>query len=265
MTNITRYKSDLERLLKLGASMQLDLTLRHLPEERSLSEDEKKLVKELNGTFERKYQKWYTESLVVIRQLIPDRAIEFEQLYKGDGKRREVNVSTYNIQDWLNGVRVSTDPRTSKKYYNDSAIATMRFGTQVAILEAVEARLESSLFDMTRFVRADLFDSEIDAARELGKNGFLRAAGAVTGVILEKHLAQVAGNHRLASRKQHPTISDLNDVLKNGDVFDVPAWRGVQRLGDLRNISVHNKDREPTTDEIAELINGVEKLTKTVF
>jgi hypothetical protein len=29
--------------------------------------------------------------------------------------------------------------------------------------------------------RADLFDSELDAVRELAKNGFLRGAGAISG------------------------------------------------------------------------------------
>jgi hypothetical protein len=105
----------------------------------------------------------------------------------------------------------------------------------------------------------------LDAARELTKHGFLRGAGAIAGVVLEKHLLQVAQNHSLSIRKQHPTISDLNDALKNGSVLDVPQWRGIQRLGDLRNLCDHNKHREPTEIELAELIDGVEKITKTLF
>ena len=56
-----------------------------------------------------------------------------------------------------------------------------------------------------------------------------------------------------------------NDALKEGGVIDIPQWRFIQRLGDLRNLCDHNKDREPTKDEVAELIDGVDKLTKTVF
>jgi len=33
----------------------------------------------------------------------------------------------------------------------------------------------------------------------------------------------------------------------------------------LRNLCDHNKQREPASDEVAELIDGVEKITKTVF
>ena len=106
----------------------------------------------------------------------------------------------------------------------------MRFGTQLSILQAVRTRFESSLHDIRQLVQADLFDSELDAARELLKSGFLRAAGAVAGVVIEKHLGQVVINHSLNIRKQHPMISDFNDFLKANAVLDVPAWRTVQRL-----------------------------------
>ena len=264
-TNLSRYKTDLEKLIKLGESMDLDLTFRHLEAEGELDEKSKKLAKAIKDTFEREYQKWYTESHAVIRQLIPDRLAEFEHLYKGEGKRREVNASTYNIQDWLNGVRVGINTYTSEKHYNDFAVVTMRFKTQLGILKAVENRFESSLFDIKQLVQADLFDSELDTSRELAKHGFLRAAGAVAGVVLEKHLGQVVTNHSITTKKQHPTISDLNDLLKNAGVLDVPTWRGIQRLGDLRNLCDHNKQKEPTPDDVTELIDGVAKVSKTLF
>jgi len=56
-----------------------------------------------------------------------------------------------------------------------------------------------------------------------------------------------------------------NDALKNSNVIDTPTWRFVQRLGDLRNLCDHNRDREPTKKEVNELIEGIGKITKTVF
>src|SRR5436190_15467270 len=161
-TNLDRYKSDLEKLLKLGSSMELDLTLRHFAEKRKLDKDEKKVADALSGAFERDYQKWYTEALAVIAQLIPARLSEFEQLYKGDGKRREINATTYHIQDWLNGIRAGTRGPIGDKLYDDFAIVVMRFKTQMQILHVVEARFESVLFDIKQLVQADLFDSELD-------------------------------------------------------------------------------------------------------
>jgi hypothetical protein len=262
--NLTKYKTDLETLLSLGKKMRADLHGRHLRESAKLSAEKKKLYEELHGTFEREYQKWYTQACAVVRQLVPDRLSELQELYKGDGKRKATTSQTYNIQDWLNGTRAGKQ-YSGEKYYDDFAIVLMRFETQHAIVEAVATRFESSLYDIRQLLQADLFDSEIEAARELLKSGFLRAAGAVAGVVLEKHLAQVCANHAIVTRKQHPTISDFNDLLKNGSVLDVPAWRNIQRLGDLRNLCDHNKHRDPTREEIQELIDGVEKLTKTLF
>ncbi|MBK8579608.1 MAG: hypothetical protein IPN78_15745, partial [Candidatus Accumulibacter sp.] len=140
----------------------------------------------VKDAFEDNYQAWYTEAGSVIRQLIPDRSSEFQELYKGDGKRKTTEPQTYHIQDWLNGVRANTAKGTADKIFNDLAIVSLRFNTQTLILSAVQARFKSSLFDIKQLVQADLFDSELDAARELSKNGFHRAAGAVAGVVLEK-------------------------------------------------------------------------------
>jgi hypothetical protein len=114
-------------------------------------------------------------------------------------------------------------------------------------------------------VQADLFDSELAAARELLKKGFLRGAGVIAGVVLEGHLSQVCFNHQVTIKKKSPTISDFYDLLKNNDVLDVPQWRLMQRLGDLRNLCGHKKEREPKKDEVTELIDGIEKVTKTLY
>ena len=39
----------------------------------------------------------------------------------------------------------------------------------------------------------------------------------------------------------------------------------MQYLTDLRNLCDHDKESEPTADQVSELISGVEKVTKTLF
>lgn len=240
--------------------MNFDITFRRGDddeEEEELKKELREAGERLKGSFEKNYQLWYTEALALIKQLMPNRLLEFSQLYNGDGQRKQIDGTTYHIQDWLDGIRV--------QYFDNLGVASMRFNTQLKILESIEARFESSLFDVAQVVRADLFNSELDAARELAKNGFLRAAGAIAGVILEKHLAQVCDNHRVPVRKKDPAINDFNQPLKDAGVLDVPAWRQIQRLGDIRNLCDHNKHREPTKDEVIELIDGVDKISKTLF
>ena len=93
----------------------------------------------------------------------------------------------------------------------------------------------------------------------------MRAAGALVGVVIEKHLQKLAKSHGIKSRKKHPTISDLNDPLKNVGVFDTPTWRKVTYLADIRNICSHKKDVEPSKEQIRELIEGANWLVKNTF
>lgn len=151
---------------------------------------------------------------------------------------------------------------TSLNKYNTIGDSTI--STALNILRSVKQKFESSLFDIKQLVQADLFDSEIEVSKELIKYKFFSAAGVVPGVVLEKHLRQVCINHNLEIVKRNPTVSDLNDLLKQNDIIDVPQWRFIQHLGDIRNICGHNK-AEPTLVQAADLVEVVSKVTKTLF
>ena len=256
MNNIQKYKADLETLVTLGEKMKEDLVRRNEKKEYVTTKE--------TVCLENCYQRWYTESFVVIKQLLPDRLTEFERLYMEDRRRKEIDNTTFTIQDWLKGFRAGSYS-SGEKTFDDFGAMGMRFFNQLEMLKSVEARFDSTLFDIKQFVQADLFDSELETARELANHGFLRAAGSIAGVVLEKHLGQVVDNHNIKTRKKDPTISDFNDFLKKGGVLDVPSWRQIQRLGDIRNLCSHDKKREPTREEVEELIRGVEKYMKTLF
>jgi hypothetical protein len=145
----------------------------------------------------------------------------------------------------------------------DAAIP--HFRQQLAIIQSVQSRFESSLFDIRQLAQADLFDSDLDAAEELAKKKFTRASGALAGVVLERHLAQVCRNHNIKITKKGPVISDLNNALKEANVIDLPQWRFVQHLADIRNLCDHNKAKEPTVEQVSDLVAGVRKTTKTLF
>ena len=263
-TNLESLKDGLSKLIKVGDQMLVNVQLKSQESRGKLDEELRKIKKQVDGKFNKSYQGWYTESYAVIRQLIPDRLDEFEELYKGEGRRKQIDVTSFNIQDWEIGIRSGSDYQ-GDKLFDDLGIVTMRFNTQLNILKAAESRFESSLYDLMQILQADLFDSELSAARELLKNGFLRGAGAVCGVVLEKHLSEVCSKHSIKVLKRNRSISGFNDLLKSNDVLDVPDWRFIQRLGDLRNLCCHNKTKEPTKENVEELISGVDKVTKTIF
>jgi hypothetical protein len=66
-TTISRYKDDLAKLIKLGEDMQMDLNLRSLEKDGKLNKDLKEVRKKTDGTFEKKYQRWYSETHSLIK------------------------------------------------------------------------------------------------------------------------------------------------------------------------------------------------------
>ena len=225
-----------------------------------VKEDQAKM---LAGTG-RKYQAWYTRSLPLVKLLAPERLEEFVKLYEADPKRKQLSAQTYALQDYFRGFGLVADYMGAYPF-DVKNVAFMRLCSQRDIVFALVERLADSLSDIQGMVQADLFDSELDAARELAKNGHLRAAGAVAGVVLESHLGEVSRRHGVGMRKKDATIGDYNDALKRENVADLPNWRWVQRLGDLRNLCTHKKNREPTVDEVNELIEGTDKALKVFF
>lgn len=161
------------------------------------------------------YQSWYTRALVVVRQLLPDRLNEFEELYIRKQKAKELTVITYTISDFLLGLTVTIDRGMYKETAFDTRTAFMtKFDQQLAILQSAYSRVDSILSDITGALRADLFDSEIEKSHELLKTNYLRAAGTIASVVLESHLSQVCKNHGISFTKKILHISDYNDALK---------------------------------------------------
>lgn len=141
----------------------------------------------------------------------------------------------------------------------------MRFTSQVLILDTALSTLDSLLADITTTLQGELFDDELDAADALLKAKFLRAAGALAGVALERHLASVARAHQIKITKRDPTVSDLNDPLKAAGILDTPMWRLIQRLGDLRNSAATRGEESRLWKKWGELIDGVRRIVKTVL
>ncbi len=264
--NINQYQNDLDALITKGDQLYNSIQYESSPQafvreaKKSLGEGTDKFIQAL-PSFTNEYQYWYSEATSLVRQLLPDRLSDFTRYYEKPKSRKDLTYESYVIEDYLQGLTVSYG--ADKVVGTDAAIP--RYRQQLSIVKSIKQRFRSSLFDIRQLAQADLFDSELDAAKELAKNKFHRAAGVVAGVVLEKHLKEVCSNHGLTIRKKAPQISDLNDKLKAESVIDIPQWRSIQHLGDLRNLCAHDKQSEPTREQADDLITGVAKVTKTIF
>ncbi len=207
--------------------------------------------------FSEKYQSWYTKALLAIKQMLPDRYDEFVECYAGSKKRNEINSENYSISDFCKGSYIG--------YSTIGDLLDNKLITQINILNSSLTRCDSLISNIKGILEAKLFDDEIDEARQLLKNGYYRAAGIISGVVLERHFDSIIDSRGLIIAKKNPTISDFNDFLRDNNIIDLIQWRLIQRLGDIRNLCGHNKEREPLPEEVEDLISGVDKIIKTLF
>ena len=180
----------------------------------------KKWKKDL-PSFSGEYQTWYSEAYAVVKQVLPDRIADFSTYYEYPRVRKDISFENYRVKDFLQGLRVT---RGGYEVVVDNTAAIPAFVQQLNIVRATKAALSSVLLDLKTVLQADLFDSEVDTANALAKAGYIRGAGAICGVVIEKHLIHVCGIHGVIVRKKNPGISDLNQLLRNeGTLTCVPS------------------------------------------
>ena len=174
-SNIAKYQKDIEslsqrgRLLLFGLYNELGKEYK-IPD--NISEQKKGLLK--SYTFIDKYNAWYNEALAIVKQLIPERLNDFKSYYKIE-KRKDIDYESYTISDYLINLRVTQGARVLV----DTSSVINKYTQQYYIVESLKDRFSSSLYNIKQLLQADLFDSEIDTARELCKKGFYRAAERV--------------------------------------------------------------------------------------
>ena len=210
-----KFEKELDRLIRKGDSLNNAILLDCYSDEYvkmladTLNEAEVEDHLKSLPKFKEEYQSWYSEALALVKQVLPDRHTDFSSFYEYPRARKEITNSNYMIKDYLKGISVTRQSGLATTILVDGKAAIPAFEQQLQIVKAAKSTLSSSLLDLKLIIQADLFDSEIDGARSLVKAGYLRAAGAICGVVIEKHLKQVCDTHGILIRKKRLTISDF--------------------------------------------------------
>lgn len=215
---------------KSDTYLDFDLTTMVTPAKKKLSEE-----------FKLDYQDWYSSCCALLeRNYNKERASEFKSEY-------ENNIKTIISENYIE--------LNTEYTFIDS------FKHQASILNALPLYLEHRLSDMELTVASILMDDELLEAEYLLKKGFIRAAGALVGVVLERHLKMRCDkNEPKLKYPKNAAISKLNDILKDNNLLDISDWRQIQYLGDVRNKCDHDKKVEPKKEDVADLISKVKEM-----
>jgi hypothetical protein len=260
----TAIREEINRLVANGTRLRERELIAQAPQDQRakiinlITQDPDREILLKAPNFGNEYQTWYSPALPVVEQLLPDRYDEFRNLYKNE-RRKRLDAETFGIGDYISGIR-------PYNIGNETAlsIAITCFNQQIAIVSTAEERLESVLTDIGRTLHAEILDDELAEARKLLANEYIRPAGVVAGVALEGHLKKLIAEHKISFRRT-AVLSNLNGALKDAGVYDVPQWRRIQYLTDVRNLCGHKSEREPKREEVEDLINEAAKIIKTIY
>lgn len=150
---------------------------------------------------------------------------------------------------------LATNPQVSlaisRRPASSEATKTRWFGFKPVVQEILSST--SSLGTATE----PLFE-----AKALFRTGYFAAAGAIAGVVLERHLKNLCASQKPPLTPRGDTINPLNEALKAAQVYDQTQARRVQVMADIRNRCDHSVPNPPSKDEIWELVESIQKFTR---
>jgi len=205
------------------------------------------------------YQAWYTQARRLVAQVLPDRRREFEDYYRSSclGEGQPVTISAILARQAP--MRIASERREGlAKLFDPGSeqdVFLHLFGMQLGILGSALPTVLAS--ERPR-------DREMAAARSLLKEGHRRAAGALAGVALDRHLRAVARRRGAALEPRAArSVARLDRALREAGVYGAARSRYIRSLADLSDSCIRAKVR-PSRREVSGLLAGVDEVLERV-
>jgi len=195
----------------------------------------------------RKYQRFFSSGLHFVKEFLPDKEIEFKENYEAKESRDLEGVMDY-LQ--LRRSQYSNDKEEIMERFIN------RFEIQRSILSSIPYVARINEIKLREIISADFIEREIDEAEQLFRKGHARAAGALAGVALERHLKTLCDKFQIDYQKKD-TIEPLVEKLYSAKKIDLTQMKNIQYLASIRDKCDHPADIEK--GEVKELIEKVKK------
>ncbi len=104
-------------------------------------------------------------------------------------------------------------------------------------------------------VHAELFNDELEQARELQASGYKAAAAVVAGVVLETTLRKLCGDKGIPVAK----LDKMNADLAKAGVYNLLVQKRVTMLADIRNKAAHGDTAGFNDADVTDMIEKIEQ------
>lgn len=128
------------------------------------------------------------------------------------------------------------------------------FNNLKAVFLAAKKDFEGGyLISIKTLIQADVFDSELEQARELLNKDYIVAAAVIAGVVLETTLRELCDRENIP----HGKLDKMNADLTKADVYNKLEQKKITAWADIRNNAAHGKPDEFIKQDVINMIEGV--------
>ncbi len=139
------------------------------------------------------------------------------------------------LEKTFGATSIYSDKFKSTLGYTDEA----QLAWEVELMRGAKEEIEKGfLYKIEHLMSIDLFDSVLEQADYLLKKGFKDVAAILGRVIIEKTLMDIAKREHILS-SDGIKLSDLNQLLKEKEIYAKNIWRVTQGYIDLGNYAAH--------------------------
>ncbi|QNM92378.1 DUF4145 domain-containing protein [Arcobacter cryaerophilus gv. pseudocryaerophilus] len=129
------------------------------------------------------------------------------------------------------------------------------FDRQKALFLAFKDDYEKGLISSMKYlIEANVFDTELEQAKELLSNRYKLAAAVIGGVVLETALRSLCDKEKI----EHGKLDKMNADLAKAGVYNKFQQKSITALADIRNSAAHGKDSEFTHENVENMIRDIE-------
>jgi len=111
------------------------------------------------------------------------------------------------------------------------------------------------LNSVRNLVQAEVFDNELDQAKELLSSGYATAAAVIAGTVLETSLRNLCSDNGIPFGK----LDKMNADLKKQGRYNSLIQKRITALAGIRNSAAHGKTDEFNKDDVNSMINEIER------
>ncbi|MDV7213086.1 DUF4145 domain-containing protein, partial [Azotobacter beijerinckii] len=131
-----------------------------------------------------------------------------------------------------------------------------------AVFMAAKEDFEGGYLNSVRnLVQAEVFDNELDQAKELLSSGYASAAAVIAGVVLETTLRNMCSDNGIPFGK----LDKMNADLTKQGVYNSLIQKRITALAGIRNSAAHGKIEEFSKDDVSSMISEIERFVASIL